>query len=97
MIRNEILINEGMTPEQKLWGAVIERAFLDVFSEENFWKKFHPQERNVYQYNWNQACAWFSLSNKDFIMTCQYAGVDPEWVMRLYHRRKSVEARTPIR
>ena len=89
--------NQEMTPEQKLWGAVIERAFLDAFTEEDFWKKTHRQERNVFIFNYNKAHAWFSTKNKDFIITCQYADVDPEWVLRLYQKRKSGEKRIPIR
>ena len=68
--------NQEMTPELILWGKVVEMAFSDAFVDEDFWKKTHHQERNVFKYNYDQAHAWFSLGNKDFIMTCQYAGVE---------------------
>jgi len=87
---------DEMTPEQRLWGAVIERAFADAFVDEDFWKKTHHQEKNVFKFNYDQAHAWFSLGNKDFILTCQYAGLDPEWVMRLYHKRKAGKKRIPL-
>lgn len=80
--------NQEMTPKQRLWGAVIERAFMDAFVDENFWRKTHHQEKNVVKYNYDQAHAWFSLGNKDFILTCQYAGLDPAWIMRMYEERR---------
>lgn len=88
--------NQEMTPELILWGKVVEMAFSDAFVDEDFWKKTHHQERNVFKYNYDQAHAWFSLGNKDFILTCQYAGLDPEFVMRLYHKRKAGNKRLPL-
>lgn len=78
-----------MTPDQRLWWSVIERAFLDAFPSEKDWKRVHHQERNVFQYNLNQANAWFSLHNIHFRDVCHYAGLDPEYVLRLYNDKKS--------
>lgn len=88
--------NQEMTPEQRLWVAVIERAFIDAFVDEDFWKKTHHQEKNVFKFNYDQAHAWFSLGNKDFIVTCQYANLDPAWVMRMYHERKKNHKPIPL-
>ena len=76
-----------MTPEEKMWNAVISQAFADAFPNDEHWEKNHKQLKNVFAYNHKQANAWFSLGNRDFILTCQNAGVDPEWVMRLYNQR----------
>ena len=78
-----------MLPEQKLWCAVIERAFLDAFPPEDHWKRTHKGEHNVFEYNLNQARAWFSIHNKHFRTVCQYAGLDPEYILRLYREKLS--------
>lgn len=78
-----------MTPEEKLWCAVIERAFLDAFPPDDYWKRTHKGEHNVFKYNLNQARAWFSIHNKSFRKCCQYAGLDPEYVLRLYQEKLS--------
>ena len=85
-----------MTPEEKMWNAVIAQAFADAFPNDDHWEKNHKQLKNVFAYNHKQANAWFSLGNRDFILTCQNAGVDPEWVMRLYHKRKAGNKRLPL-
>lgn len=47
----------------------------------------------MFKYDYNSAHAWFNIGNRDFVTTCQNAGVDPEWVMRMYQQRKQQSER----
>lgn len=62
--------NEHATAEIFLWRCVLHQALLDALAEVNS-PLPHP------------AIAWFSISHRDFITVCTYAGVDPYNFCRL--------------
>lgn len=57
-----------MANEQRLWAAVILRALEDASSRS--WKM---------RYERDDAIAWFQT--RDFRTVCDYAGLDPQWVL----------------
>lgn len=57
--------------EIAMWKSVILQAFIDLQS--NSKKKI----ANTYRI---KALMWFNLNNEDFIITCNYAGLDPKYV-----------------
>ena len=63
----------NLCPEKSLWKAVILQAFIDL--KNNSKKKI----ANTYRV---KATLWFNMNNADFITTCYYAGLDPQYVWK---------------
>lgn len=57
-----------MSNERALWVAVLQQALWDAGSRS--WKT---------QYERGVACAW--IGSKDFVMVCDLAGLDSDWVL----------------
>lgn len=78
--------NNNLCPEKSLWKAVILQAFIDL--KNNSKKKI----ANTYRV---KAILWFNMNNNDFIATCHYAGLDPQYVWKKASliKNKSFEVR----
>ena len=75
-LRNEFEDRE-YSPEIRLWRAVLQKAFEDVFYE--------GMERPLIMHKDN-AFTWFVDANNDFQMVCYYAQFDPSYVQTKFHR-----------
>lgn len=64
---------QGIPGEQSLWRAVITQALMDASS--NSKKVIDKVERA-------RALAWFSMRNKDFLLVCALADLDPRYVLK---------------
>ena len=80
-----------MEPEQILWIAVVEQAFIDAF-----WVDKNPSPITNRMRDINRRTAfterarariWFRGNRKDFHSTCAFAGLTPSYVKRLFDRR----------
>ena len=60
------------SPEIALWKAVILQAFVDL--QNNSKKKI----ANTYRI---RSLFWFNLKNKEFLDVCNFAGLDPNYVV----------------
>lgn len=60
-------------PEQSLWRSVIDNALRDMASRD----KVAAEEARM----------WFEEDNEDFITVCEYAGLDPVYVKKIYHEK----------
>ena len=65
------------TPTELLYIEVIKKAFSDVFNLGNA----SEQHQKLLQ---SQAKTWFNEHNKDFRLICEYAGTEPEYIIRIY-------------
>ena len=65
------------TPAELLYIEVIKKAFNDVFNLGNA----SEQHQKLLQ---SQAKTWFNEHNKDFRLICEYAGTEPEYIIRIY-------------
>ena len=65
------------TPAELLYIEVIKKAFSDVFNLGNA----SEQHQKLLQ---SQAKTWFNEHNKDFRLICEYAGTEPEYIIRIY-------------
>ena len=60
------------SPERALWKAVILQAFIDL--QNNSKKKI----ANTYRV---RSLFWFNLKNREFLDVCNFAGLDPNYVV----------------
>lgn len=60
------------SPEKALWKAVLLQAFVDL--QNNSKKKI----ANTYRI---RSLFWFNLKNKEFLDVCNFAGLDPIYVI----------------
>ena len=67
---NNYIVNRS--PEKALWKAVLLQAFVDL--QNNSKKKIANtyRVRNLF---------WFSIKNREFLDVCNYAGLDPDYVI----------------
>ena len=65
------------TPTELLYIEVIKKAFSDVFNLGNA----SDQNQSITQ---SQAKSWFNIHSKDFRLTCELAGTEPDYIIRLY-------------
>jgi hypothetical protein len=71
-------------PERVLWMSVLQQAVMDALRAP---RPTHPLVAAAVFYAENdrdQARAWIEGGGKDFREVCTLAGVDPEWVQRMY-------------
>ena len=65
------------TSSELLFIEVIKKAFNDSF---NIGTASDPNQALMQ----SQAKNWFSLTSKDFKLTCEHAGTEPDYILRLY-------------
>ena len=58
-----------------LWVAVLERAVHDAFFQNDF------REAKI-------SLAWLDRNNKDFRLVCEFAGKDPDYIIRKLYVKK---------
>ena len=66
------------TASELLFIEVIKKTFSDVFNLGNA----SDQNQSLVH---SQAKNWFNVHSKDFRLTCELAGTEPEYIMRLYN------------
>ena len=69
-----------MTPEHRLWTAVITLALKDALGP----KKKGDKDNSVMQ----KSKRWLTPMNACFIEVCGLASMDSEWVLRKYEQAK---------
>lgn len=67
-----------MTPEQKLWQAVILKAFTDATA-------VNPSSRED-RMEKSRADSWIRGCGRDFRFVCSLAGMDPEFLSLAYRQ-----------
>lgn len=72
-----------ITPEILLWRSVLVRVILDSLGVDihawGYVKKRIIEDSNL----------WFDKNNKDFIMVCDYADLNSDFVLRLFNKIKN--------
>ena len=56
--------------QEKLWRAVIDRAFADIIEPNNLT-------------DYIEALEWFDIQNKDFVEVCENASLHPSYVLKM--------------
>ena len=77
---NNYIINRS--PEKSLWKAVLLQAFVDL--QNNSKKKI----ANTYRI---KSLFWFNVKNKEFLDVCNYAGLDPDYVLSKAKKIKDIK------
>jgi len=80
-----LFIKKEISPEVKLWRAVIKRAILDccgIFEDSKFNNRLATRHRIIYE-----AESWFNLK-EDFYQICDYANIEPDNVVEIKERAK---------
>ena len=70
-----IFLERKLTPEQKLWKAVLSQGVYEACST-----RYHTLPLSFGEYR--SAKEWIDLSNKDFCLVCTLAGYDPRYIYR---------------
>ena len=70
-----IFLEQKITPEQKLWKAVLSQGVYEAGSE-------RAQALPLTYGEMRSALEWVDLGNRDFISVCIYAGYDPAYILR---------------
>ena len=70
-----IFLERKLTPEQKLWKAVLSQGIYEACS-----KKAHALPLTFGEIR--SALEWVDLGNRDFIQVCMFAGYDPAYIYR---------------
>lgn len=65
-------------PEMSLWNAVIVRAIEDAIGN---------HYAGDYGFNRDLAINWLERGGKDFRNVCEYAGLQPDYVQRIYRKK----------
>ena len=65
------------TPTELLYIEVIKKAFTDAFTIGTA----SDQSQSIAQ---SQAKSWFNIHSKDFRLTCELAGTEPDYILKLY-------------
>lgn len=71
---------DKISPEQKLWLAVIGAAAEDAISDAEYDIKGYPRM------NKSSDIAYFMEPTRNFYQVCYWAGLDPEYVLRKMRR-----------
>jgi len=75
-----------ITPEILLWRSVLVRVILDALGVDiHAWG--YVKKRIIEDSN-----AWFNKDNEDFILTCDYADLECDFVLRLIEKIKKNNA-----
>ncbi len=70
-----IFLERKLTPEQKLWKAVLSQGVYEACSKK-------AQALPLTFGEMRSALEWVDLSNRDFIQVCIFAGYDPAYIFR---------------
>ena len=70
-----IFLEQKITPEQKLWKAVLSQGVYEACSKK-------AQALPLTYGEMRSALEWVDLGNRDFIQVCIYAGYDPGYIFR---------------
>ena len=70
-----IFLEQKITPEQKLWKAVLSQGVYEACSKK-------AQALPLTYGEMSSALEWVDLGNRDFIQVCIYAGYDPGYIFR---------------
>ena len=70
-----IFLERKLTPEQKLWKAVLSQGVYEACSKK-------AQALPLTYGEMRSALEWVDLSNRDFVQVCTYAGYDPAYIYR---------------
>ena len=75
---------QNSTPEEKLFGAVLSQAVHDVFSD------------HVEKFDKQQAREFLTQNTWHFKMICEFAGRDPDYVIRKMKKRMQEDTLIPF-
>ena len=75
LANSNIFFEHKLTPEQKLWKAVLSQGVYEACSKK-------AQALPLTFGEMRSALEWVDLSNGDFIQVCIYAGYDPAYIFR---------------
>ena len=75
LANSNIFFEHKLTPEQKLWKAVLSQGVYEACSKK-------AQALPVTYGEMRSALEWVDLSNRDFITVCIFAGYDPAYIFR---------------
>ena len=70
-----IFLEQKITPEQKLWKAVLSQGVYEACSK-------RCQALPLTYGEMRSALEWVDMSNRDFLQVCMYAGYDPGYIFR---------------
>ena len=70
-----ILLEHKLTPEEKLWKAVLSQGVYEACSKK-------AQALPLTYGEMRSALEWVDMSNRDFLQVCMYAGYDPGYIFR---------------
>ena len=68
-------LEQKLTPEQKLWKAVLSQGVYEACSK-------RAQALPLTYGEMRSALEWVDLSNRDFCTVCMFAGYDPRYIYR---------------
>ena len=75
LANKSIFLERKLTPEQKLWKAVLSQGVYEACSK-------RAQALPLTYGEMRSALEWVDMSNRDFIQVCIYAGYDPGYIFR---------------
>ena len=75
LANSDIFLEHKLTPEQKLWKAVLSQGVYEACSKK-------AQALPLTYGEMISALEWVDLGNRDFVQVCVYAGYDPAYIYR---------------
>ena len=75
LANKSIFLERKLTPEQKLWKAVLSQGVYEACSK-------RCQALPLEYGEMRSALEWVDMSNRDFLQVCMYAGYDPGYIFR---------------
>ena len=75
LANKSIFLERKLTPEQKLWKAVLSQGVYEACSK-------RCQALPLTYGEMRSALEWVDMSNRDFLQVCMYAGYDPGYIVR---------------
>ena len=75
LANSETIFEQKLTPEQKLWKAVLSQGVYEACSE-------RCQATPLSYGEMRSASEWIDVGNRDFVTVCIYAGYDPRYIYR---------------
>jgi hypothetical protein len=75
LANSNIFLEHKLTPEQKLWKAVLSQGVYEACSKK-------AQALPLTFGEMRSALEWVDLTNRDFVQVCMYAGYNPGYIFR---------------
>jgi hypothetical protein len=75
LANSNIFFEHKLTPEQKLWKAVLSQGVYEACSKK-------AQALPLTYGEMRSALEWIDLTNRDFKQVCIFAGYDPAYIYR---------------